>query len=110
MRDYVVLLSDWTDEDPHRLFARLRKESDYYNHNLRTAGDLLRDARALGLGAALGDRAMWGAMRMSPTDLADVGGSTYTYLMNGTTPAGELDRPVPARASACGCASSMARR
>jgi hypothetical protein len=27
-------------------------------------------------------------MRMSPTDLADVGGSTYTYLMNGTTPAG----------------------
>jgi CopA family copper-resistance protein len=87
-RDHVVLLSDWTDEDPHRLFARLRKESDYYNRNLRTAGDLLRDARALGLGAALGDRAMWGAMRMSPTDLADVGGSTYTYLMNGTTPAG----------------------
>ncbi len=87
-RDYVVFLSDWTDEDPQRVFARLRKESDYYNQERRTAGDFLRDARALGLSAALADRRAWGAMRMNPTDLADVGGATYTYLVNGTTPAG----------------------
>jgi FtsP/CotA-like multicopper oxidase with cupredoxin domain len=31
---------------------------------------------------------MWGGMRMRPTDLADVSGYTYTYLMNGTSPAG----------------------
>src|SRR3546814_9988525 len=27
-------------------------------------------------------------MRMNPTDLGDVSGYTYTYLMNGTAPAG----------------------
>jgi CopA family copper-resistance protein len=31
---------------------------------------------------------MWGEMRMNPTDLADVSGATYTYLVNGVTPAG----------------------
>ena len=30
---------------------------------------------------------MWGQMRMSPTDILDVSGSTYTYLMNGQPPA-----------------------
>jgi FtsP/CotA-like multicopper oxidase with cupredoxin domain len=31
---------------------------------------------------------MWNQMRMSPTDLADVSAQTYTYLVNGTTAAG----------------------
>ena len=82
-RDYVVLLSDWTDLDPHRLFARLKKRSDYDNLYKRTVGDFLRDAREHGLSATLADRKAWGAMRMSPTDLADVNGHTYTYLANG---------------------------
>jgi CopA family copper-resistance protein len=30
---------------------------------------------------------MWGEMRMNPTDIADVSGYTYTYLMNGIPPA-----------------------
>ena len=87
-RDYVVMLSDWTDEDPHRVLAKLKKQSDYYNFHQRTVGDFLRDARRDGLRAALAERGAWGAMRMNPTDLADVTGATYTYLMNGTTPAG----------------------
>src|SRR3546814_15298154 len=33
-------------------------------------------------------RKMWNEMRMNPTDLGDVSGYTYTYLMNGTAPAG----------------------
>ena len=82
-RDYVVLLSDWTDMDPHRLFARLKKRSDYDNLYKRTVGDFLRDAREQGLSNALADRKAWGAMRMSPTDLADVNGNSYTYLANG---------------------------
>lgn len=82
-RDYVVMLSDWTDLDPHRLFARLKKRSDYDNLYKRTVGDFLRDAREHGLSATLTDRKAWGAMRMSPTDLADVNGNTYTYLANG---------------------------
>ncbi len=87
-RDYVVQLSDWTDENPMRIFAKLRKQSDYYNFNQLTAKDFLRDASDGGLGAAFRKRKMWNKMRMSPTDLADISGYTYTYLMNGSTPAG----------------------
>ena len=86
-RDYVVLLSDWTDENPARVLAKLKKQSDYYNFNQPTLGDLFRDARREGLSAALAERAMWGEMRMNRTDLADVSGYTYTYLMNGQAPA-----------------------
>ena len=87
-REHVVLLSDWTDEKPARVFAKLKKQSDYYNFNQRTLGDFFRDARTRGVGATLSERAAWGEMRMRPTDLADVSGYTYTYLMNGTTPEG----------------------
>src|SRR3546814_17568352 len=45
-------------------------------------------ARSDGPGATLDDRGAWGRMRMSPTDLADVNGLTYTFLVNGATPAG----------------------
>ena len=87
-REHVILLSDWTDEAPERVFAKLKKRSDYYNFNQRTLGDFFKDVRAKGLEATLGDRQAWGQMRMDPTDLADVGGATYTHLMNGVTPAG----------------------
>jgi len=87
-REHVVMLSDWTDESPERVFAKLKKQSDYYNFHQRTVGDFFRDVRTQGLKGALADRKMWGEMRMSPTDLADVSGHTYTYLMNGTAPAG----------------------
>ena len=87
-REHVVMLTDWTDESPERVFAKLKKQSDYYNNNQRTVGDFLRDVRARGLKPALADRRMWGEMRMNPTDLADVSGATYTYLLNGVPPAG----------------------
>jgi CopA family copper-resistance protein len=87
-REHVVMLTDWTDEDPDRVFAKLKKQSDYYNFHQRTVGDFFRDVRRQGLKGATADRRMWGAMRMNPTDLADVSGHTYTYLMNGTAPAG----------------------
>jgi CopA family copper-resistance protein len=86
-REHVVLLSDWTDEDPKRVLAKLKKQSDYYNFHQRTLGDFFNDVRTHGLGGTLADRKMWGEMRMSPADLADVSGYTYTYLMNGTSPA-----------------------
>jgi CopA family copper-resistance protein len=87
-REHVVMLTDWTDESPERVFARLKKRSDYYNLHQRTIGDFFRDVRSQGLKNALADRKMWGEMRMNPTDLADVSGYTYTYLMNGVAPAG----------------------
>jgi CopA family copper-resistance protein len=87
-RDYVVMLNDWTDLDPARIFAILKRQSDYFNFNRLTLPDFLRDTSMLGLRGALHARAMWNRMRMSPRDLIDVSGFTYTYLMNGTAPAG----------------------
>jgi CopA family copper-resistance protein len=34
-RDHIVQLSDWTDEDPMRVFAKLKAQGDYYNFNQR---------------------------------------------------------------------------
>ncbi len=87
-RDHVIVLSDWSDEDPHAIQRKLKIMGHYYNRNLRTVGDFLRDAGRDGLRATLKDRGAWGRMRMSPTDLADVTALTYTYLANGSTPAG----------------------
>jgi FtsP/CotA-like multicopper oxidase with cupredoxin domain len=85
-RDHVVVLSDWTDENPNRVLAHLKKQPDYYNFRQRTVADFFRDAKRDGFRAAVADRAMWGSMLMNPTDLADVSGYTYTYLMNGQVP------------------------
>ncbi len=87
-RDHVILLSDWSDDDPHAIQRKLKIMGHYYNRNMRTVGDFLRDSRRDGLSATLRDRGEWGRMRMSPTDLADVTAPTYTYLVNGSTPAG----------------------
>jgi len=81
-RDYVVMLSDWTAEDPNRVFARLKHSSNAYNYQQRTLGDWLAAARA----GALAEQKMWARMRMDPTDLADVTGATYAYLVNGRAP------------------------
>ncbi|MBM0105717.1 copper resistance system multicopper oxidase [Steroidobacter sp. S1-65] len=87
-RDYVVMLSDWTDIDPERIFAVLKKHSDYYNFRRRTVGEFFADVRKNGWSETVADRRMWGEMRMNPTDMLDVSGYAYTYLMNGVTPTG----------------------
>ncbi len=85
-RDHVVILSDWTDEVPEKVYAKLKKMSHYYNRRERTAGDLWKDIKEKGVGNTWNERAMWNQMRMSETDIADVTGETYTFLMNGMTP------------------------
>lgn len=87
-RQHVVLLSDWTDENPMRVYAKLKAQSNYYNKIQPTALDFFRDASRNGLKSAIDQRKMWNSMRMSPTDLADLSADTLTFLMNGTTPAG----------------------
>ena len=79
----VVMLSDWTFENPARVLARMKKFGAYYNFNRRTVGDVFRDAARDGWRVTLADRVLWGKMRMDPTDIADVTGVTYTYLLNG---------------------------
>ncbi|HAS0922373.1 TPA: copper resistance system multicopper oxidase [Enterobacter cloacae] len=85
-REHVVMLTDWSDDNPTTVLAKLKKQSDYYNFGKPTVGDFFRDATEKGLGATLANRKMWAEMKMNPTDLADVSGATYTYLMNGQGP------------------------
>jgi CopA family copper-resistance protein len=87
-REHVVLLSEWTDLDPEHIYRTLKRQSNHFNFGQRTVGDFVSDVRKQGWKQTLADRSMWGQMRMDPTDLADVSGSAYTYLMNGTTPNG----------------------
>jgi CopA family copper-resistance protein len=85
-RDYVVLLSDWSDTNPETLYSNLKKQSDYYNFHRRTAGTFIEDVKSKGLRSTVRNRLMLGRMDMSPTDIADVTSATYTYLMNGNPP------------------------
>ena len=80
-REHVIVLSDHSPLHPHAIFRRLKLQGGYFNYQKQTLGSLLagRDQPA-------GERAQWGAMRMDPTDISDVTGSTYTYLVNGYGP------------------------
>lgn len=85
-RGYVILLSDWTFEDPERVFARLKKMPDSYNFQRRTLGEFFEDSREHGFRETVAERLMWGRMRMNAADIADVTAATYTYLINGHGP------------------------
>lgn len=86
-RDYVVLMSDWMDEDPADVYVKLKKMAHYYNFNERTHQDLMAEIKSKGIAATWSERKMWNTMRMNDRDLADVSAYIYTYLMNGQTPA-----------------------
>ncbi len=86
-RDYVVLLSDWSDTKPDTIYANLKKLPHIYNTNERTLRDWQKEVAEKGYKAVRADRAMWNEMRMTDRDISDVTGSTYTFLMNGQTPA-----------------------
>ena len=85
-REYTIVLSDWTFEDPHRILANLKRYGGYYNYQRRTLANLGDEAERMGFWAALGDRLRWGRMRMDASDISDVTGATYTFLMNGLSP------------------------
>ena len=75
-REHVVLLSDWTFLDPYRILRKLKHDAGYFNRQQLTLAGLLRDGdpeESLGLS----ERLRWRRMRMDPTDIADVTGSTY---------------------------------
>lgn len=86
-REYVVMLSDWTDEDPTNVYHKLKKLSHYYNFRERTISDAMKEISDNGWSKFWDDRGMWNDMRMSDRDISDVTGYTYTFLTNGQTPA-----------------------
>lgn len=85
-REYPVLLSDWTFESPYDVMNNMKKMDGYYNYQKRTFGEFFKDVSEDGFVSAFKNYTSFARMRMSPTDLADVTGATYTYLMNGRGP------------------------
>lgn len=85
-REYVIVLSDWTNENPYTVLSKLKKQGNYYNFQRRTVGDFFADVKKYGWGPTWEDRKMWAKMRMDPTDMMDVTGATLTFLMNGMAP------------------------
>jgi CopA family copper-resistance protein len=85
-REYVVMLSDWTDTNPYILYRNMKVQNDYYNYHRSTVPGFISEVNEKGFGATLSRRLPWARMNMSPDDLSDVSGSTYTYLLNGNNP------------------------
>ena len=84
-REHVIVLSDWTFLHPHRIMQKLKKEATYFNFQKHTLAGLIgNDDPEEQMPFA--DRLEWMRMRMDPTDIADVTGATYTYLVNGHGP------------------------
>ena len=81
-REHVVLLGDWSALHPHAIMARLKKQPEYFNRQQQTLASLLTRSDPM----PLTERLAWGRMRMDPSDVSDVTGSTYTYLVNGLDP------------------------
>jgi CopA family copper-resistance protein len=81
-REHVIVLSDFSFLHPHTIFARLKQEPGHFNMQRETILGALS-----GRDAPLSDQMEWAAMRMDPTDISDVTGSTYTFLINGHGPA-----------------------
>ena len=84
-REHVIVLSDWTFRHPHELITKLKKEGGYFNRQKMTLLGRLSGDPEQQMPSA--DRAMFSKMRMDPTDILDVTGATYTYLINGHGPA-----------------------
>ena len=88
-RDYVVMLSEWSDEEPDEIMGNLKKESDYYNFSRPTLlgffRNLFHPPKGATRSSVVNERLMWAKMRMQRSDISDV--SRFTFLLNGKTAA-----------------------
>lgn len=89
-RDHVVVLSDWTDENPHAVNRTLKRGSHWYALEKGSAQSIVGAAR-LGM---LGDYFLRELQRMPAMDIADV--AYDRFLANGkpdsTLPAGVQEK------------------
>ena len=81
-REHVVVLSDFSFVHPHTIFRRMKAQGGVFNFQKQTVAGLLA-----GRDQTLAERLEWAKMRMDPTDISDVTGAVYTYLINGHGPA-----------------------
>ncbi|QMT60880.1 multicopper oxidase domain-containing protein [Legionella sp. PC997] len=86
-RDYVVVLSDWSNYPANQIFANLKKDGDYFSPNLPLQPSLAkfihdyRRANVKERKALMNDYKMMQQMRMSIYDISDV--AYDAFLLNG---------------------------
>lgn len=87
-KDYVVVLSDWSNINPEKIIANLKKEGDYYSPNFPLQPSLMhfiddyRHAKTSNeREQILNDYKMMQQMRMSIYDIGDV--AYDAFLLNG---------------------------
>ncbi|WP_338467800.1 copper resistance system multicopper oxidase [Novosphingobium sp. ZN18A2] len=80
-REMIVMLSDWSFMTPMEILRKLKAQPDYFNYQQQAWFEA-----PSGKPMSVADKLKWGRMRMSPSDIADVTGATYTYLVNGQGP------------------------
>jgi CopA family copper-resistance protein len=80
-REHVVVLSDFSFVHPHMIFARLKQQPGRFNFQKETVASLLA-----GKDQTLQERLEWAKMRMDPTDISDVTGAAFKFLINGHGP------------------------
>ncbi len=81
-REHVLVLADHSRMSGATIFRKLKQMGGgYFNmQRLTLSGQLAgRDLTAA-------ERRQWAGMRMDPSDIADVTGSTYTFVINGHGP------------------------
>jgi len=80
-REHVLVLADHSALSPDTLFRRIKVDPGHFNFQRQTLAGLLA-----GRDQPLKERLDWGGMRMDPTDISDVTGAVYTYVVNGHGP------------------------
>ncbi|GFO81435.1 MAG: copper oxidase [Methyloceanibacter sp.] len=85
-REHVMVLSDWAFMSPERIFTQLKQEGGHFNRNNLTLFGLFNRRHNPAQDMSLEERVMWKRMTMDPTDISDVTGAIYTYLINGHGP------------------------
>ncbi len=85
--DHVVVLSDWTDENPDEILRMLKSGSEYYSLKKGTIQSLAGAIKA----DALPDVRKRSQMRMPPMDISDI--AYDSFLVNGKPSASLNARP-----------------
>ncbi|HEX7887288.1 MAG TPA: copper resistance system multicopper oxidase, partial [Phenylobacterium sp.] len=80
-REHIVVFSDFSFLHPHAIFRKLKQQSGVFNDRKQTLAGLLA-----GRDQPLWERAAWAKMLMDPTDISDVTGGAYRFLINGHGP------------------------
>jgi len=80
-REHVIVLSDYSFMHPHLIFKRMKQQGGVFNNQRQTVAGLLA-----GKDQSLAERIEWAKMLMDPTDISDVTGVAYKFLINGHGP------------------------